>query len=252
MTVECALAKLCYLLSKPLTPDQIRKLIPISLRGELTPPNVFTTHSTSLDAADRLRSLLGKVIASSGSGGSSNVSQEEGVEEYKGVEWSATTDSDAEKAENALMPFLLSTASSKSDNSLQNLIKSLELNPGSTIELLSVSTNVSLHTPLHLAVFSSSVRNLEILLMHGANLHARDFECHTALYYAARVGRVVGMEMVRILKDAGANLGETEIERGDVGLEILRAEKRGEGEIWRLAAGTRYLIAKEVARKLFA
>lgn len=253
MTVECALAKLCYLLSKNLTPDQIRKMIPISLRGELTPPNAFPTHSSSPEVADRLRTLLGTVIACSGGACLVPESREEGS--IAEADWTATTDEDAEKAENALMPFLLAQAASKEDGSLQNLIKSLETSsllapePGSAISHLSESSNASLHTPLHLAVISSSVTNLEVLLQNGANVHGRDFLCHTALYYAARQ---VGREMVRMLVDAGASLGETEIERGDVGLEILRAEKLGDTEVWEIAAGKDFERAKEVFRKFVA
>jgi len=36
MTVECAASKLSYLLSKGYTPDKVRELMEISLRGELT------------------------------------------------------------------------------------------------------------------------------------------------------------------------------------------------------------------------
>lgn len=248
MTVECALAKLCYLLTKNLTPDEIRKLIPLSLRGELTPPNAFPTQSSSVDAADRLRGLLGKVIAFSG-----RAFLPESEENVPEANWSSTTDEDAEKAENVLMPYLFAQAASKGDGSLlKNLMKSLESTPESAIAHLSESSNAGLHTPLHLAVISASPINFDTLLKNGANVHARDHLCHTALFYAARQEGRVAREMALMLLDVGASLGETEIERGDVGMEIRRAEKRGDAELWEIVAGRDFERAKEACRRLFA
>lgn len=58
---------------------------------------------------------------------------------------------------------------------------------------------------------------------------------------------------MRALREAGAHLGEAEMERGDVGLEVGRAERSGDEErveVWREAGGEDLERAKESLRRL--
>jgi lysophospholipase len=118
-----------------------------------------------------------------------------------------------------------------------------------SIALINESSTPSSQTPLHLAVLTAQLHNVVLLLANGASVHSRDILSHTALFYAARLGGP-GLDIVTALRGAGAHLGETEIERGDVGLEILRAEMSNEASSWMEAAGEDVERAKLSARNI--
>lgn len=301
--MQCALAKLSYLLSKPnLTPAQVRTLISRPLRGELSLPSSIPIFANPVEAGDRLRTLFGLVLecspatagnnpgvgASSATGGPGGAGatgrgkprQKSGSDsavvpgvapllpaEFAGP-WPATR-READDAERAVLPFLIGQASARHGPMLESLVESLKkaqrgeesmLGGGgldgsvadgdapAALSQLNEPATAAGQTSLHLAVLSAQPANVELLLAHGASVHTRDVLGHTPLYYAARQG-ASGAEMVRALREAGAHLGEMEIERGDVGLEIARADEEGRG-VWREAAGGEYERAGQVLRAL--
>lgn len=229
------------------------------------------TFSSPIDSGDRIRSLFAKVIETSPSlnrnpvqrsrslsiadsiNNSSDISIP--VKEFE-TSWPSSL-KDTEAAEKAILPFLLGQAASRSGSLLLEIITSLLTsdssttpstsninNNESTISLLSEPCTLSsLQTPLHIAVLSSQLSNVELLLSHGASIHTRDIFSHTALFYAAKLGINInrnGKEIVLALKSTGAHLGESEIENGEVGLEILKVLKGGNEkniEIWKLSCG---------------
>lgn len=208
MTVEAALAKCAYLLSKDLSTDAIRQLISQPLRGELTLPNSIPTSSTPLEEEDRLRELLSKVVACS---------------------LSVT----ATKVTEALVPILISQAAAKSGPLLSTLIDSFA-SPSSS-HILNESVTAALQSPLMLAVIASDFNNVQILIAGGASVHQRDAFHHSSLYYAIKSGC---KPIIMALIEAGAFLGETEIASGEIGLEFIRCEKEGLTEmveLWNLA-----------------
>ncbi|GAA5976764.1 hypothetical protein JCM10908_005624 [Rhodotorula pacifica] len=265
MTTECALAKLAYLLSKPeLSPAQIRTLLSQPLRGELTPVATVPAYSSPYDTETRLRTLfsqlvecgpsshraVGQQLAHRSVRSQASESDPTLPEEF-GSAWPSTlADETCLKA--AVMPYLLSQASSRSDDLLETLMASLDVpdaptnssssstsassHPLALPALLNEPATVLLQTPLHLAVLAALPQNVDRLLSRGASVHARDTLGHLALYYAAKHGGEIGSAMVKLLRAAGAHLSEREIEAGYVGLEILKAERAGDG-IWVEAAG---------------
>ncbi|GAA5865695.1 hypothetical protein JCM3774_004969 [Rhodotorula dairenensis] len=280
MTTECALAKLAYLLSKPeLSPAQIRTLLSQPLRGELTPVASVPAYSSPYDTETRLRTLFSQLVecgpaahrsigqfAHRRSRSRSSGSDPTLPEEF-GSAWPNTL-ADEACLRSAVMPYLLSQASSRTDHLLDTLVASLNVpdtltNPNSSAatsaasvhplalpSLLNEPATVLLQTPLHLAVLAALPRNVEQLLSHGASVHSRDTHGHSPLYYAAKHGGETGSAMVKLLRAAGAHLSEREIEAGFVGLEVLKAERAGD-EIWIEAAGRDEVErAKRVLRSL--
>ena len=266
------------MLSKPeLTPAQVRKLISRPLRGELTLSSPIPTYSSPTEADDRLRTLFSQVISIAPTPSSRGPASPAGTRtrslsgsdfvlgtptdaslppEFSSP-WPATQ-RDAETAEQAILPYLLGQAAARPDHLLATLIESLRgsspvsTTPDSAITLLNEPSTPALQTPLHLAVLAAQTDNVILLLAHGASVHSRDVLAHSALFYAARLGSA-GSDMVTALRDAGAHLGEVEIERGDVGLEIARAARTGdEGAtaVWVAAAGLNLDRAKESLRAL--
>lgn len=258
------MAKLGYLLSKPdMSTAQVRSAMSRSLRGELTPADSFETSSSKIDPPRRFQTLLSSVIkltthahapnqVVSGAKASSGVNSAGSDEFASDSDWPSSS-RNADAAEKALTPYLLGQAATRADTSLATLIASLASSPSDSddapvISQLSDPCSSSLQTPLHLAILSSRLPNVLLLLEHGASVHARDIQCHTPLFYAARLGAKIGVEMVEALCSAGAHLGETEVMRGDVGLEILKAEKikSRDVEAWQLAAGDDLARARAV------
>lgn len=150
------------------------------------------------------------------------------------------------------MPYLLSQAASRPDSLLETLMASLDVpdtsmdsnssaaasaHPLALPALLNEPATVLLQPPLHLAVLAALPQKVEHLLSHGASVHARDTFGHSPLFYAAKHGGETGLRMVRLLRAAGAHLGEREVEAGFVGLEIFKAERARDAEIWVEAAG---------------
>ncbi|KAK4704669.1 L-asparaginase, partial [Phenoliferia sp. Uapishka_3] len=275
MTVECALAKLSYLLSKPeLNPAQVRRLISQPLRGELTLSSPVPTFTSPTEANDRLRNLFSQLVsiaptpASRGLGsppgvhtrslsGSQIGSPEATLPEEFALPWPASQ-RDAEAAENAILPYLLGQAAARPDHLLATLIESLRGSatlsapPLTSIPLLSEPSTPSNQTPLHLAVLAAQSSNVSLLLANGASVFSRDILGNSTLFYAAKLGSS-GRQIVEVLKEAGAHFGEIEVERGDVGLEIMKAERSGDAgalDVWTIAAGPDLQRAKDSLRAL--
>ncbi|KAK4053465.1 hypothetical protein OIV83_001632 [Microbotryomycetes sp. JL201] len=267
MTVECALAKLSYLLSKDLSALQIRRLLSQPLRGELTLTTPPQTHASPLQAGERLRGLFSRILecapASSvkspsgrprslsmttASEGDARSTFNEGLllpDEFQ-ASWPATL-KDEEIAEQAILPFLLGQASSRPDALLDNLLSSLanqsqatdsngnnasDSTPIVVTALLNESATASMQTPLHLACLACQASNVGLLLAHGASVHVRDALSHSPLYYASRQtlneteqDLTTRLNIVKQLKRCGAHFGETELDSGVVGLELLKSRK---------------------------
>ncbi|MBW0482057.1 hypothetical protein O181_021772 [Austropuccinia psidii MF-1] len=237
MTTECALAKLGYLLSKPeLTPEKIRNLLREPLRGELTPPVRAQFEPQPLE--DRLSWLVKKMtylqalnfpssypplktfppelLVETATG---STAQESGsTYQIVGVDLASSESFQAEQdhAERRLLPLLLSSAASREEPILKQL---LEIS-GGQIEaygLLNHRSPAGLgQTALHLAAFHGRLANVELLLDHGASVHVRDDCGHTALYYAMIKRHKL---CVDVLKKAGAHLADFEICDSPIWLE---------------------------------
>lgn len=297
---QCALAKLSYLLSKDdLTPAQIRRLVSQPLRGELTLPVTVTAYSSPLPAGERLRTLFARVIECAPSTSrapqrprsQSNATSSDRMQPLSDGDANANlpdefnppwpvTLKDEEAAEQAILPLLLGQAAARSDSLLDTLLASIvSSSPGKAISandvaaapapapitaMLNDSTSTaSLQTPLHLAALAGQPANVELLLAHGASVHARDVLSHSPLFYGARAGdssqgrAVDRRRIVQALKAAGAHLSEAEIENGAVGLEMLKAKRAGDvvaEDIWVEAAGDAAVLerAMDVVRQMLS
>ena len=260
-----------------MTPAQVRRLLGQPLRGELTLANSVPTYSSPVDAGQRLRALFSHVIECSPStsrGPISPATRPRSLSSVTGSDvhlhlpdplalpdefnppWPATL-KDEETAERAILPYLLGQASARSDTLLDSLLAEIvpptATNDPTVVALLNEPSTPSLQTPLHLAVLAGQPTNVDLLLSHGASVHARDILGHGALFYAARSG-AEGRRIVMALKQAGAHLGETELEGGEVGLEVIKARKNGDAAaeaVWREAAGDAFERAVESVRTLF-
>lgn len=138
-----------------------------------------------------------------------------------------------------MTPYIIAQAASRQSPHLANILAALDGNtaadqPSSTSvsstplalpAILNEPATTTLQTPLHLAVLAKLPSNVELLLKFGASVHARDVFGHSPLFYAAKAGDVVGLELVKLLRYAGAHLSEVEIESGQAGFELARASK---------------------------
>ncbi|KAH7341065.1 asparaginase-domain-containing protein [Rhizoctonia solani] len=242
MTPECALAKLAYLLSKKdLTPAGVRELVSQPLRGELTLPTPLTRPTTT--SLDSIQDLLSEILRLSQP---SNVSNDS----TGTAPWSATA-SHANSTELALLPYLMHLAVARDDPvSVANTASHPRHQPSQSAhgtptteqphhhlsgpnQFAQGAANAplpgSLHTPLHTAALQGSARCTRALLEVGALVHVRDALDHTCLFYAARVR---AREVVEMLVEAGAHLGETD-KRVALGIGIVTGKE--EQEIWELA-----------------
>ncbi|CAE6497657.1 unnamed protein product [Rhizoctonia solani] len=241
MTPECALAKLAYLLSKKeLTPEGVRELVSQPLRGELTLPAPLTRPTTT--ALDSIQDLLSEILRLSQP--SNLINDSTGT-----APWSATA-SHANSTELALLPYLMHLAVARGDpGSVANTASHPRHNPPQSAHgtptaekshhlsgpnrFAQGAANAplpgSFHTPLHTAALQGSARCTRALLEVGALVHVRDALDHTCLFYAARVR---AREVVEMLVEAGAHLGETD-KRVALGIGITGGKE--EREIWKLA-----------------
>ncbi|KAG2139118.1 asparaginase-domain-containing protein [Suillus bovinus] len=250
MTPECALTKLSYLLAKPkLTAAEVRSLISLPLRGELTPPVPSLPAAPSSDDEDtNISELLSQFVRLSSSARKADIPQIVIGEEAQeaAAPWSCTA-AERASAEAALLPFLVHLAVARNDvEGLAFCITSActascsgvaegtadVVVPGGIVNCLDAGSGRS---PLHIAALNGNMRCVDKLLESGALVHLRDELGHTALYYAARQGHA---GIVDTLVSAGANLGGMENEAGYVGLAVQNAVNAGNEavvEIWRRA-----------------
>lgn len=189
--IQCALTKLGYLLSKPeLSISDVRRMIGVSLRGELTrfvKPAVRSPdhHGKSLDniMAQILR-FSAPILSQQGTAPRSSAEPDEA----QAAPWSLTATESA-ATQSVLIPFLVHLAVSRDDlDGLKRSLESAKDLPNETslphgfLDCLDCGSG---RTPLHVAALNGSVRCAEYLLEKGALVHPRDLLDHTALYYVS-------------------------------------------------------------------
>ena len=198
-SLQCALAKLCYLLSKPeLSTKEVRNLISIPLRGELTrPTGGGMQQSTIAENVENIQHLLSQFVKLSSrpslvpQGG---ITTESVDSSDAAAPWSWTA-AEAATTEAALLPFLIHVAAARDDidslayclrpTMMQDPSDNLKLGmiPGGIVNCLEPGSGRS---PLHVASLNGHVQSVELLLRSGALVHLRDVLGHTALYFVSR------------------------------------------------------------------
>ncbi|KIJ10500.1 hypothetical protein PAXINDRAFT_101996 [Paxillus involutus ATCC 200175] len=238
MTPECALTKLAYLLSKPeLSVQQVRELISMPLRGELTRPTVLApnrpTTAPDLPSIQGLLAQFVRLTSSARQMPQITLSPSVGDDaQHAAAGWTGTATETA-STEAALLPLLMHLAAARNDVGGLNFCiataASWEVDdvalvtiPGGIVNCLEVGSGRS---PLHVAALNGSTASVSCLLESGALVHLRDALGHTALYYAARRGHE---DIVDILISAGANLGGLEYEAGYAELALKNALSSGD------------------------
>ncbi|KAG7092698.1 hypothetical protein E1B28_009029 [Marasmius oreades] len=227
MSPECALVKLAYLLSKSeFSVDEVRKLMGVPLRGELTRPSSAAPPSqlTIEKNLENLQGVLSRFIGLSQSIPSfSNIpsiviSDVASVPKEAAAPWSWTA-SEASSTEAVLFPFLIHLAVAKNDiEILKYCLKSGGRPEDTHVSETPRSSNVaggllnclepgSGKTPLHIAALNGYTICMDFLLHSGALVHLRDSLGHTPLYYAARQNH---LGCVTMLTQAGATLSGTD------------------------------------------
>ncbi|KAI0256870.1 L-asparaginase [Lactifluus subvellereus] len=235
MTPECALTKLCYLLSKPeLSVEQVRTLVGAPLRGELTrAPRAARTPATidanleaisgTLSHVVRLTSPAARhhhhhqtmppaIVVSDDDDAAQNQDRDEPPD--AGAPW-AWTAAEVATMEGALLSWLVHLAAAANDAGGLAYCLSTDAARGGEDQHAIVGGIVdwinpaSGRSPLHVAAINGSTQSVDALLKAGALVHLRDSLGHTALYYAARQGHD---EIVSMLVSAGANLGGADVE----------------------------------------
>ncbi|KAG9318583.1 asparaginase-domain-containing protein [Chiua virens] len=238
MTPECALTKLAYLLSKPeLSVHQVRELISMPLRGELTRPTISspTQPSAAVPGLPNIQGILSQFVRLSSLSSAHKIpkitfspSMGDGVQDAT-ASWSDTAGETA-LTEAALLPLLIHLAAARNDTeSLQFCIATAAAweaedvsIPGGVVNCLEAGSGRS---PLHVAALNGNTASVTYLLESGALVHLRDTLGHTALYYAARQGR---KDVVDILLASGANLGGSDCEAGYAKLSLNNAFGSGD------------------------
>jgi len=164
---------------------EIRKLVGRPLRGELTPP-VKTKQFSPTQPGDRLQFLFSQLLSLTKARSTESTASSE--------HWRSSQFSPEEKAmaEQAMIPVLLSQAAAVEDDSLKTLLSTLHgLEPIEQSSDYNVGNHLNQpHTigsllPLHVAASRGITPNVELLLKHGASVHRRDQDGHTAIYCAA-------------------------------------------------------------------
>ncbi|KAI8992406.1 asparaginase-domain-containing protein [Pilobolus umbonatus] len=201
MTPECALTKLAYLLGKmPNNPEYVRKMMTKNLRGELTVRTPTQRFSASSNRTSLLVDIMMKFSAHSKNAVKKEMERNSITNEEEDLTMSVQEEILAQRA---LSPVLLCSAAGSNDlEGLTLLIESMG-------EVLNLNcADYDGRVPLHVASREGHYRIVECLLLHGASIHARDRAGHTPLFDAIVEKRA---EVVRILRDAGAHLAETEV-----------------------------------------
>lgn len=216
MTPECALTKLAYLLGKsPDNPDHVRKMMTRNLRGELTVKAPYQRFSASTNRTSLLVNILMKFAARGKLAARhklENLDLNDGELEDPDLTMSVEEEMLAQKA---LGPVLLCSAAGAND------LDGLSLMVDSMGELINLNcVDYDGRVPLHVACREGHFRIVEYLLLHGASIHVRDGSGHTPLFDAIVEKRV---EVVTILRAAGAHLAESEI--NDMGPHWFKAIK---------------------------
>ncbi|KAF8891218.1 L-asparaginase [Infundibulicybe gibba] len=245
MTPECALTKLSYLLSKPeLSVKEVRSLIGIPLRGELTRPSGAAApplQPTAERNMEYMQNVLSRFVRLSHPPSQlpQIVVSESPLEESShdaAAPWSLTA-AEAASTEEVLLPFLMHLATAKDDVKTIKYCLAPGSESGSNTEIPPLESQhgnipggivnclepASRRSPLHVAALNGNIKSVNLLLQSGALVHLRDALGHTALYYAARRHHE---EVVEALVQAGATLGG--FDGGFVALAIKNALRAGD------------------------
>lgn len=200
LSLQCALTKLGYLLSKPsLTPAKVRELISKPIRGELTRRAYAAAAPTSArQTAQDVDSLLAEVVRLSATPGSApgiptialSPVTEDVAPEFDAAPWSATA-AEAAATQAALFPFLIHTAAARDDlGGIAFCLRAADPSGSDSHIGLSIPGGIvncrepaSGRSPLHTAALNGGTRSVGVLLEAGALVHLRDALGHTALYY---------------------------------------------------------------------
>ncbi|KAH7889585.1 asparaginase-domain-containing protein [Phlebopus sp. FC_14] len=247
MTPECALTKLGYLLSKvELSTQQVRELISIPLRGELTRPILpASDRPAAVHELSSIHGLLTQFVRLTSTARQIpqiSYSQPFGNDiQDAAAPWS-TTAAETASTEAALLPLLMHLAAARNDVDSLNFCLMTYANwdreervvtiPGGIVNCLEPGSGRS---PLHVACLNGNNASVSSLLEAGALVHLRDTLGHTALYYAARQGH---SDIVDNLVRAGASLGGLEHETGYAALALKNAHDSGDENafrVWRKA-----------------
>ncbi|KIL69953.1 hypothetical protein M378DRAFT_195832 [Amanita muscaria Koide BX008] len=227
MTPECALTKLCYLLSKPeLSTKDIRESIGIPLRGELTRPASTAPGQPKIDDnLEKIQDVLAQFVRLSSPASvvpkitvSSELPDVATQEATAPWTWTAA---EAATTEAVLLPFLIHLAAARDDlESLKFCLAPSSKPDASSNPVIEVRQYGSVagdlvncidpaagRSPLHVAAINGNLRSVDFLLRCGALVHLRDILGHTALYYATRQGYEAVVEQ---LVQVGATLGGTD------------------------------------------
>ncbi|KAG6376247.1 asparaginase-domain-containing protein [Boletus reticuloceps] len=265
MTPECALAKLAYLLSKPeLSLNQVRELISMPLRGELTRPTLPppTRPPTAAPDLPSVQGLLTQFVRLSNSTSANQIPKiiltpSVGSDARDAAaSWSGTA-SETASTEAALLPLLMHLAAAGNDIESLQFCKTVADTweaedvipatiPGGVVNCLEAGSGRS---PLHVATLIGNTASVTWLLNSGALVHLRDTLGHTALYYAARQGH---KDIVDILVGAGSNLGGLECEAGYAELSMKNALNSGDQnavEVWN-KAGMKAIVRNPASKSL--
>ena len=194
--IQCALTKLCYLLSKPeLSAEQVRGLVGAPLRGELTrAPHAVPVHGPAIDAnleaiggvlshvvrlALPLRQQAPRIVISDAPGESHDAA----------APW-AWTAAEVATTQGALLAWLIHLAVAANDvGGLKYCLSADAIHgeehtiPGGIVNWVNPASGRS---PLHVASINGGVQSVRTLLEAGALVHLRDSLGHTALYYVSR------------------------------------------------------------------
>ena len=177
MTGLCALTKLSYLLGKGRSVAEVRRLMTMNLRGELTIlPFVKSFEQLGVQSYIHNR-FLHTVINSMG----------------------AETDRERKLVESALLPHIVCATAGMNDlDAFEKLSASTECDIN--------ATDYESRTALHVAASSGHFEMVERLIKIGASVHSRDKYDNSPLFLACAAGHI---DVVDLLITSGANLDVT-------------------------------------------
>ena len=197
MTGLCALTKLSYLLGKGRSPEDVRQLMMMNLRGELTllpGPNIFKSYLD--DAGTRAQTaFIHSIINLMG----------------------AQTEREKRIIHSALLPHLVCATAGLND------VESFDqLQQSSGIDILINTPDFDGRTALHIAAAAGHKEMVERLLKVGASVHLRDNQNQTALALACRNGH---SQVASLLFKSGAHFDPSDL---DVVLHFIKAVASGD------------------------
>ncbi|KAK2165000.1 hypothetical protein LSH36_56g02010 [Paralvinella palmiformis] len=167
MTVEAALMKLSYVLSKDWPLEKKKEMMMLNMRGEMTVIHSKEEHSL-LEY-----SLIGKMVETM------RLSSPEEIQILR----------------NAIFPPLLCSAAREGNNDALEKLRSV----GAGFNM----NDYDMRTPLHVAACEGHHNTVKYLLEYGAPVHVRDRFGHSPLDDAVRFAR---FDVIKLLMDAGAHL----------------------------------------------